>query len=93
MVLYARLFAASAVLFLSCALTVHADSYSYTFTDTTDAPAVTDFTYVSPVLITTTTTFVPTNLPSRQSSLLGREVLIWRRQSGWRCGARDRCPP
>jgi hypothetical protein len=39
--------------------TAHADSYSYAFTDTTDAPLQTFFTYISPTLITTTTTFVP----------------------------------
>jgi hypothetical protein len=58
MILTARLIAAVAVLISASTVTAHADSYSYSFTDTTDAPSLSSFTYISPVLITTTTTFV-----------------------------------
>ena len=57
--LFARSAALLAVLFTAASVSSHADSFSYSFSDTTDAPNQIFFTYVSPTLITTTTTFVP----------------------------------
>ena len=57
--LFARSAALLAVLIAAASVSARADSFSYSFTDTTDAPNQIFFTYVSPTLITTTTTFVP----------------------------------
>jgi PEP-CTERM motif len=58
--LIARSLVVLTVFFAASTLAARADSFSYSFTDTTDS--VVDynyFTYISPTLITTTTTFLP----------------------------------
>ena len=57
--LSARLLATLAIL-LASTLTVHADTFSYDFNDTSSLLGPISFTYTSPVLISTLTDIIPT---------------------------------